>query len=107
MARPKDKEDKKYPVTLTKAASAQLKKALARERAPDGGVRILLIEAGNGYRYDMQIEKKSSEGDHVSTQGGVKVFVDRFAAQHLNGTQLDFIDAPNGTGFLFHRPEST
>ena len=100
-------KDNSYPVTLTKNASAQLRKALIRERAPESGVRILLTNAGNGYRYDLQIETKEKEEDHVSEQGGIMIYVDKFVAQYLKGTVLDWRELPRGAGFLFERPKQS
>ncbi len=101
------KDQNPPPVVLTPNASAQLKKALARERAADSGVRILLKNAGSGYRYDLEIEKKEKPGDHVSEQGGVTVYIDQFAAQYLQGTTLDWKETPRGSGFLFERPSQS
>jgi iron-sulfur cluster assembly accessory protein len=92
------------PVTLTKRAIAQVKKAAAREKQPkSSGLRILLVQVGNGYRYDMQFETKAGERDLVSNQGGVNVYVDVTFAPVLEGTELDFYESKVGNGFIFHR----
>lgn len=95
------------PVALTKRAIAQLKEAAKREQQPKGvGLRILLIQVANGYRYDIQFEDKELPGDHVSLQGGFKVFVDSLAGGTLQGTQIDYREFPGGEewgGFIFER----
>ena len=95
------------PVELTKLAIVQLKEAIKREQQPKGsGLRILLVQVANGYRYDLQFDTKEMPGDHVSSQGGVKVFVDPMAAATLMGSQLDYKEFPGGGwgGFIFERP---
>lgn len=101
----KQEAQEETPVQLTKRAIAQLKKAIVREKVDkNSGVRINLIDAGNGFRYDIQFESKLQEDDLVSTQGGLQVFITQSSERYLNGTQLDFIEAPKGSGFIFHRP---
>lgn len=101
-----DKSKTPPPVTLTKRAIAQVKKAAAREQQPkNSGLRIFLVQVGNGYRYDMQFETKTGERDHVSNQGGVNIYIDSVFASVLEGTQLDFYESKVGSGFIFHRPE--
>lgn len=96
------------PVTLTKRAIAQFKKAVTREKQPkNSGLRILLEQVGNGYRYDMQFETKAGERDHISNQGGVTVYIDLAFASVMEGSQLDFYESKVGSGFIFHRePEA-
>lgn len=100
--RKKAVEEDTGPVMLTKAAIEQVKLATKREQAKGKGLRILLVEVPGGFRYDLQFEDKEAPGDHVSLQGGVKVFIDRTASQHLDGAVLDFVPtSPEWGGFLF------
>jgi|GEM_PF-1853915 len=96
------------PVELTQRAIAQIKKAIVRERQDkdEAGLRVLLVNAGNGHRYDLQFDKKPLPTDLVSTQGEIKVYVDQKVATFIQGTQLDFIETPRGAGFIFHPPGS-
>lgn len=102
MAEEKDKAAP--PVRLTEKAIEQVKVAIKREHAPkESGLRILLINTGGGYRYDMQFETEKRPGDHLSNQGGILIYVDIIAKRYLQGTTLDFVDSPRGSGFLFER----
>lgn len=95
------------PVELTKQAIAQIKEAAKREQQPKGtGLRILLVQVANGYRYDMQFDTKEMLGDHISSQGGLRVFIDPMAASSLRGTQIDYREFPGGQwgGFIFEKP---
>lgn len=105
MSNKADVKDEIAPVILTKRAIAQIKKAITRERqSKDAGLRILLVHAGNGFRYDLQFEEKIQPSDYISNQGGVRVHIDRLAAQYLQGYQLDFFEAEHGAGFIFQEP---
>ena len=94
------------PVVLTKRAIAQIKEATKRELQPKGaGLRVMLVQVANGYRYDLQFNTKELPGDHVSSQGGVKVFVDPMAASALTGFQIDYqeFSGMEWGGFRFDR----
>jgi iron-sulfur cluster assembly accessory protein len=103
----KIKTDDPPPVILTKRTINQVKKAIVREQQPkNAGLRVLLVQMANGYRYDLQFETKEQNGDHISYQNGLKIFVDAFSLIHLDGTVLDFEETPGANGFLFERNAS-
>lgn len=93
------------PVTLTKRALNQVKEAMKREEQPKGsGLRIMLVQVANGYRYDLQFDTKGLQGDHISMQGGMKVYTEPFAANALKGFQIDYKEFPGPNewgGFIF------
>lgn len=106
----KDKEAKLSetppPVVLSKRAQDQLREAMKREQQQKGaGVRVLLVQVANGYRYDLQFENKEEVGDHVSVQGGFKVYIDSVAASALDGYLLDYqtFSGMEWGGFLFEK----
>ena len=38
---------------------------------------------------------------------GVRLFVDAFSAQYLEGTSIDYVTSINGQGFAFNNPAAT
>jgi iron-sulfur cluster assembly protein len=38
---------------------------------------------------------------------GVRVFVDAFSMQYLNGVSIDYVTAMQGSGFSFSNPNAT
>lgn len=98
------------PVVLSKRAINQLKEAIKREEQPKGsGLRVMLVQVANGYRYDMQFDTKGVQGDHISLQGGLKVYVDSFAANALQGYEIDYKDFPGPNewgGFVFESSQA-
>jgi Fe/S biogenesis protein NfuA len=45
-----------------------------------------------------------SGDDHVIDVGGFEVFVDATSAEHLDGTTIDFVESPQGSGFKIDNP---
>ncbi len=100
--------DTNPPLELTKQAIAQVREAIKREQQPKGtGLRVLLVQVANGYRYDLQFDSKEMSGDHVSLQGGLKVFIDPIVASALGGMRIDYQAFPGVEwgGFLFEKVE--
>ena len=53
------------------------------------------------------IEEKAADDDLVIDQEGIRVFVDPFSAQYLNGVTIDYVSSMQGSGFTFKNPNST
>ena len=97
-------------MVITPAAGAEVKKFMEQEGVTDanGGLRVSVQPGGcSGFRYGLLIEEKSAEDDLVIDQEGVKVFVDPFSAQYLNGVTIDYVTSMQGSGFTFKNPNAT
>lgn len=93
------------PVVLTEKAAEMVKKAKEQEGLLTHGLRIGVIGGGcSGLQYLLDFAEQPSEEDFVSEQHGVTVFVDPFSASHLVGTEIDYIDGLQGSGFKFNNP---
>jgi len=55
----------------------------------------------------MQIEDGPRPGDEILNNEGLKVFVDTFSKQYLDGVQVDYVNSVMGSGFTFNNPNST
>ncbi len=100
------------PMTLelTDNAVAEIKKFIeAEEGLPEGsGLRVRVVPGGcSGFQYSLNIEEESRQGDHVLTENGVRLFVDMFSAQYLNGVKIDYVTGVMGSGFTFTNPNAT
>jgi iron-sulfur cluster assembly protein len=69
---------------------------LAGMSAESGGMRITARPTRNGYDYQFSVEPDSRETDLVVQQHGVRVYVDPFTAQHLDGSAIDFDEGEEG-----------
>jgi iron-sulfur cluster assembly protein len=74
---------------------------------PDGALRVYVAPGGcSGFSYGMSLEPEPAEDDEVVEQAGVRVVVDPFSLQYLNGAQIDFIDSLMGGGFTVVNPNA-
>lgn len=96
-------------LNLTESAISEVKKFIEAENAgPEAGLRIRVVPGGcSGFSYSMQIEDGPRQGDDILEQGGLKVFVDMFSRQYLEGVQVDYVNSVMGSGFTFSNPNST
>jgi Fe-S cluster assembly iron-binding protein IscA len=72
--------------------------ALAGMSADVGGLRIVArrSEPGGECQYRFTIEEQPNETDYVVQQHGVRVYVDAFSAQHVNGSTIDYEESVDG-----------
>ena len=95
---------------VTEAAAGEIKKFMASEEGlPEtSGLRVRVVPGGcSGFQYSLNIEEETKQGDFVLDQHGVRLFVDMFSAQYLNGVEIDFVTSVMGSGFTFKNPNAT
>ncbi|MEK6609513.1 MAG: iron-sulfur cluster assembly accessory protein, partial [Gemmatimonadota bacterium] len=61
----------------------------------------------SGFKYEMSIDDAAMDDDVVLDLGGVRVFVDGFSAQYLNGVEVDYVTTMQNSGFAFSNPNAT
>ena len=72
------------------------------------GLRVRVVPGGcSGFQYSMNIEEESRNGDFIVEQHGVRLFIDMFSAQYLNGITIDHTSNMMGSGFTFDNPNAT
>lgn len=97
-------------LSLTATAVAKAREFIAAEEAPVAtcGLRISVLPGGcSGFKYGLSIDAEPLEDDLVLDQSGVRVFVDPFSAQYLNGVEVDHVTTMQSSGFAFKNPNST
>ncbi len=96
-------------LTLTETAASEVAKFLEAENVgTDGGLRVRVVPGGcSGFQYAMNIEEAPQGTDEVVTAGNLRVFVDMFSAQYLDGVQIDFVNSVMGSGFTFNNPNAS
>ena len=95
---------------VTEPAAAEIKKFMASEEGlPEtSGLRVRVVPGGcSGFQYSLNIEEESRLGDFILNEHGVRLFVDMFSAQYLNGVQIDYVSGVMGSGFTFTNPNAT
>jgi iron-sulfur cluster assembly protein len=97
-------------LNVTASAIEEIKKFMsAEDDLPEtSGLRVRVVPGGcSGFQYSLNIEEESRSGDHIVDRDGVKLFVDMFSAQYLNGITIDYTSNMMGSGFTFDNPNAT
>ena len=95
---------------VTESAVTEIKKFMSGEEGlPEtAGLRVRVVPGGcSGFQYSLNIEEDSRQGDFILDQSGVKLFVDMFSGQYLNGVRIDYVTGVMGSGFTFTNPNAT
>ncbi len=97
-------------LTLTERAGEEVRKFLAEEQAtPEtAGLRVAVLPGGcSGFKYSLSVEPEPAADDVVIASAGVRLFVDEFSAQYLNGVVIDYKSNFQESGFAFENPNAT
>jgi len=97
-------------LNVTEPAASEIKKFMSSEQGlPEtAGLRVRVVPGGcSGFQYSLNIEEDARQGDFVLDEKGVRLFVDMFSAQYLNGVQIDYVTNVMGSGFTFTNPNAT
>ncbi len=97
-------------LTVTDSAITEIKKFMSSEEdLPEtSGLRVRVVPGGcSGFQYSLNIEEESKTGDFVMDKDGIRLFVDMFSAQYLNGITIDHTTNMMGSGFTFENPNAT
>ncbi|MGY8799670.1 MAG: HesB/IscA family protein [Longimicrobiales bacterium] len=74
-------------------------------RQGDSGLRVAVLPGGcSGFQYGLNLEEEPEADDDIIEVDGVKVFVDPFSAQYLEGVEIDYVTSMMGQGFTFRNP---
>ena len=96
-------------VTMTSSASEKVQDFI-REHGVEGdvGVRVAVLPGGcSGFQNGLNVEDGPEADDEVLDVNGVKVFVDAFSAQYLEGVEIDYVTNMMGQGFTFQNPKAS
>tara|TARA_B100000212_G_C27359231_1_gene527404 strand:+ start:1097 stop:1411 length:315 start_codon:yes stop_codon:yes gene_type:complete len=91
-------------ITLTKFAANKIKKLLLEKE--ETGVRAGVQGGGcSGFTYRLKFDNPK-ESDRVIESHGVTLYVDPKSYLYLMGTEIDFVDELNQSGFKFVNPNA-
>ncbi|KAA3617392.1 MAG: iron-sulfur cluster insertion protein ErpA [Calditrichaeota bacterium] len=94
-------------ITVSDKAVGKIRDILGAEQKPDGFIRVGIKGGGcSGFTYILDIEENQAESDQIFDYGGVKVLIDAKSIVYLAGTELDYTDGLNGSGFVFNNPNA-
>jgi iron-sulfur cluster assembly protein len=96
-------------ITITEKAVKEIKRIMDTDpTATNASVRVMVVGGGcSGMSYKLGFENQpAGQNDKVFEKDGVKVLIDQKSFLYLSGTELDFSDGLNGTGFVFNNPNA-
>jgi iron-sulfur cluster assembly accessory protein len=96
-------------VALTATAADEVKRYMEEQGSGDGaGLRVGVLPGGcSGFQYGLNIEDEPAEDDTVIESQGIRLFVDPFSLQYLNGCEIDYVSTFQGSGFTFNNPNAS
>ncbi len=96
-------------IQVTDKAVSEIKRIQANDATATNSVlRVMVVGGGcSGMSYKLGFDNQPiAASDKVFEKGGVKVVCDAKSFLYLAGTELDFTDGLNGTGFVFNNPNA-
>ena len=96
-------------VTMTSSATEKVHDFIEEHgvEGDDAGLRVAVLPGGcSGFQYGLNVEDGPDADDEVLDISGVRVFVDPFSAQYLEGVEIDYVTSMMGQGFTFKNPNA-
>ncbi len=94
-------------VTITEKASRKAMAFMEAENKHGFGLRLYVTGGGcSGFKYGMAFEEKEAEDDQVIEINGMRLFIDPFSEPMLTGTQIDYNDGLQDSGFSIKNPNA-
>jgi len=92
---------------ISEKAALEINRLLSEEGDTDSFLRIKVVPGGcSGFEYEMGFDDSLDDSDQIFENLNVKVVIDKFSFDHLNGGTLNFSDGINGTGFGVENPNA-
>lgn len=96
-------------ITFSENARQKVLEYMEMSETPVLGVRVSAHRFGrHQFRYELALvmEGEQKDDDVVVDQESITVYVDAQSAESIEGTEVDFVSDPTGTGFLFKNPQA-
>ncbi len=94
-------------IELTDNAQTQAKALLGKEAESKDGLRVAVIGGGcSGLRYELGWADATERDTVYEYENGLKVLVDEKSALYLTGSQLEFYNDINRSGFEVVNPNA-
>ena len=96
-------------MTLTDTAAEKVRDFIKDLKATENaGLRVSVLPGGcSGFQYGLNIEETFEPDDEIFDIEGIKIFIDPFSSQYLDGVEIDYTTNMMGQGFTFKNPSAT
>ncbi len=101
-------QEQKQILSITDKAAQKAKDIMEDQGLNDKyGIRIYVQRGGcSGYSYGMQFDDDVSDDDYSMKDKGVKLIVDEHSADLLEGSEVDYVDSLEASGFKVENPNA-
>lgn len=97
----------KSPLHVTESAANRVKALIEKRKNPDLMLRVTILGGGcSGFQYNIGLDDKVQEDDHVYEETGIKIVIDETSAPLLEGTTLDYVEELIGASFQIKNPNA-
>jgi iron-sulfur cluster assembly protein len=94
-------------IKVTSNAGRKVSSLLTRQGRPAGVLRVAVIGGGcSGLQYKMDLQDAPANRDILVETGGIRVVVDPKSALYVTGSELDYSDALQDSGFKVKNPNA-
>lgn len=94
-------------IVITKRAADKYRKILAEDGKEGWHLRFGDRAAGcSGFEYVLDYSQKAKATDRVFHSEGIEIHVDQSAVGRLVGSEIDYVDGLNGSGFKISNPNA-
>jgi iron-sulfur cluster insertion protein len=102
---PATQADAQELVKMTARAAEKVKAIRAEEKIEEGlGLRLKVMGGGcSGFSYDLFFDQPQ-ETDQTLESQGVRLLCDQMSLMYLVGTEIDYVESVQGSGFKFTNP---
>jgi len=97
-------------LTVTDKALAQVRSFMEQQDVSSeaAGLRVAVLPGGcSGFRYGLEIIDEPQGDDIVIERDGLKIYIDMFSGQYLEGAELDYVETMQASGFKFNNPNAS
>jgi iron-sulfur cluster assembly accessory protein len=92
-------------ITLTARAAQKYLSILEEDGRLGWGLRLSEVPAGcSGFEYLLDYSEKSTPDDEVFESQGIEIHVSKKLLARMIGTEIDYVDGLNGSGFKISNP---
>ena|SRR5688572_27290069 len=97
-----------FPIAITAKAVEMIRAALEETKGEDGDYLRVGVRGGgcSGFQYSLNFTNEVDDEDILVNVDGMKIVTDAFSASYLKGTELDYVDTLQGSGFKFNNPNA-
>src|SRR2546421_1887734 len=94
-------------IKVTPSAAKKVSSLLTKQGRGNGVLRVAVVGGGcSGLQYKMDLQDAPAMRDILVETGGIKVVVDPKSALYVTGSELDYRDALQESGFKVKNPNA-